>query len=302
MSTRVDTEEIESTRSEKLLAVLMGAFLLVGAVWFYVQVPAWVDAAVPGAGDTVSQRVLDAQARAQEERWAAETERDERRGELDIAREEYKVALQEGRDTTVAKEAYDDAQVAHDRAAAELRDAVAAADEADDAAMEAQERVSAEARSGTQAWVIAIVRLVFVAAWTFIAYQVIARMRRRESRYLALGFAAAAVGAIMALVFAVDYVTDYVDPLDLGPFVLSVLGVAATLVAFRVLQRYLASRLPGRRVRKGECPFCGFPLREAGLEHGPHCAGCGREVVAPCGRCASPRRVGSAHCVACGLS
>ena len=302
MSTRVETEEIESTRSEKLLAVLMGVFLLVGAVWFYVQVPAWVDEAVPRADTTVAQSALDAQTRAQEARWDAETERDERRGELDIAREEYKVALQEGRGETAAKEAYDEAQVAYDRAAADLRDAVAAADEADDTVTKAQEKADAEARSGTHAWVVAIVRLAFVAGWTFVAYQVIARMRRRESRYLALGFAAAAVGAIMALVFAIDYVTDYIDPLDLGPFVLSLLGVAATLVAFRVLQRYLASRLPGRRVRKGECPFCGFPLREAGLEHGPHCAGCGRDVVAPCATCASPRRVGSSYCAACGTA
>ena len=103
-------------------------------------------------------------------------------------------------------------------------------------------------------------------------------------------------------VFAVDYVTDYIDPLDLGPFVLSAIGVAATIVTFRVLQRYLAARLPGRRVRKGECPFCGFPLRESGLQDGPHCAGCGRDVVAPCAACAAPRRVGSSYCGACGAS
>jgi hypothetical protein len=122
---------------------------------------------------------------------------------------------------------------------------------------------------------------------------------------VALAFAAAAVGAIMALVFAVDYVTDYVtdyvDALDLGPFVLSSLGVVATVVAFRVLQRYLAARLPGRRVRKGECPFCGFPLRDAGLQGGPRCAGCGRDVVGACSSCGAPRRVGgSPHCVTCG--
>jgi hypothetical protein len=93
---------------------------------------------------------------------------------------------------------------------------------------------------------------------------------------VALAFAAAAVGAIMALVFAVDYVTDYVtdyvDALDLGPFVLSSLGVVATVVAFRVLQRYLAARLPGRRVRRGSARSAGSPLRVGGS---PHCVTCG---------------------------
>lgn len=300
MSTRVDTEEIEATRSEKLLAVLLGVFMLVGTIWFYVQVPAWVDAVVPGTGDATVQSAMRDQVRAEEERWSAETARDERREELDVAREEYKVALQEGRDTTVAKQAYDAAQTAYDSAQAELREVAQDAEEAQDALQRAQDEYARDSRGGTQAWIVAVVRLLFVAGWTAVAYRAIARMRRRESRYLALGFAGAAVGAIMALVFAVDYVTDYIDPLDLGPFVLSLLGVAATIVAFRVLQRYLAARLPGRRVRKGECPFCGFPLREAGLEHGPHCAGCGRDVVAPCASCDAPRRVGSSHCTSCG--
>ena len=70
-----------------------------------------------------------------------------------------------------------------------------------------------------------------VAAWTIGAYRLMAQLRRRDSRYLTLAFAGAAVGAVMALVFTVDYVTDYIDPLDLGPFVLSALGVAATVVA-----------------------------------------------------------------------
>jgi hypothetical protein len=92
-----------------------------------------------------------------------------------------------------------------------------------------------------------------------------------------------------------DYLTDYVDPLDLGPLVLAFVGIAFTLAAFAALQRYLVRRLPHARVRKGECPFCGYPVRG-----GAHCEGCGREVVSECGGCARPRRVGTLHCGACG--
>jgi hypothetical protein len=92
-----------------------------------------------------------------------------------------------------------------------------------------------------------------------------------------------------------DYITDYVDPLDFGPLVLALAGASLTLAAFAALQRYLARRVPFRRVRKRECPFCGFPV-------GPneHCEGCGRAVVAECASCAAPRRVGTLHCGACG--
>ena len=69
----------------------------------------------------------------------------------------------------------------------------------------------------------------------------------------------------------------------------------APFLAFVALQRYLAGRVPLRRVRKRECPFCGFPVGE-----NEHCEGCGREVVAECATCSQPRRVGTLHCGACG--
>jgi hypothetical protein len=42
MTTRVDIEEIESTKSEKFLAAVLLAFLLIGTIWFYVKVDTWV--------------------------------------------------------------------------------------------------------------------------------------------------------------------------------------------------------------------------------------------------------------------
>ena len=56
-----------------------------------------------------------------------------------------------------------------------------------------------------------------------------------------------------------DYMTDYFDPLDLGPLVLSLVGIVATLIAFVMLQRYLAKRLPSRRVRKSRVPVLRLP-------------------------------------------
>jgi hypothetical protein len=92
-----------------------------------------------------------------------------------------------------------------------------------------------------------------------------------------------------------DYLTDYFDPLDLGPLILALAGGSLTIAAFFALQRYLARRLPTRRVRKTQCPFCGYPRGAAS-----HCEGCGRELVAPCAKCSADRVVGTLHCRACG--
>lgn len=206
MSTRVNAEEIQSTRTERFLAVVLAVFLLIGAVWFYVKLHEWVAPDVHTA--------------------------------------------------------------------------------------------ASEAAVARAAWIAAGLRLGLIVLWLAGSYWLIQVLRRRGSRAQPLGLAAAAVGVLLSLGYATDYITDYIDFLDLGPIVLSVLGVAATLAAFVGLQRYLARRIPGRRVRKGECPFCGYPIRG----DGPHCEGCGREVVAECGVCGQPRRVGSTHCAACGAA
>jgi hypothetical protein len=37
-STRVDAEELESTRGENVLAVVLTVFLLIGALWTYARI------------------------------------------------------------------------------------------------------------------------------------------------------------------------------------------------------------------------------------------------------------------------
>jgi len=138
-------------------------------------------------------------------------------------------------------------------------------------------------------------RLALVLGLLAGALWLMAWQRRRRSRWVLVGYASVGAAGVLALVMGVDYLTDWFDPVDLGPLVLAIVGAAFTLVALGALQRHLARRLPGRRVRRGECPFCGYPGGR-----GEHCEGCGRAVVAPCARCGAQRRVGTEHCAACG--
>ncbi|HEV2787216.1 MAG TPA: hypothetical protein VGV67_12540, partial [Solirubrobacteraceae bacterium] len=93
-------------------------------------------------------------------------------------------------------------------------------------------------------------RLGFLLGWLGASYALLHRLRRRRSRWIVAASAAVAAAALLALVMAGDYLTDYIEVTDLGVLVLSVAGALMTIAAFAVLQRYLARRLPERRVRK----------------------------------------------------
>ncbi len=298
MSTRVDVEEIQTTKSEKLLAVVLTVFLLIGGVWTYQRIDDEVRAAVgvaqPNARDRAAMNRLED---AHRQLAAARREQAAARQNLELRREAYRTALDAGRRAPALEREYQGAQTRYNeaqRGVASARAAVAAAQPAARAASERVAERSAE-REDRRALLTFLLRLAFVAGSLALGYWLLARLRRRGSRYFTIAGAVAAYAAILAFVLAADYITDYVDPLDLGPLVLSLIGIALTLAAFVVLQRYLARRLPLRRVKKRECPFCGYPVRG-----NRRCEGCGREVVASCTTCDSARHVGTLHCGACG--
>lgn len=300
MKTEVDVEELQSTKGEKLLAVVMAAFLLIGAVWAYQKIDDGIRDAMPVRHATASEAAAIRKRDGLRERlFAAQTRSARARQELTLRRERYRTALEAKEPAAGLRAAYlranadyEAAVATRKRVQAELSASAPAAD-----AAEARIERDAGARRDRQELVTFLLRLALIVVLLLASYWWLARLRERNSRYLPLAGAAVGATTVMAFVLAVDYLTDYFDPLDLGVLFLSLLGAATTALAFWALQRYLARRLPGRRVRKGECPFCGFPVRG-----GPHCEGCGRTVVGACPACGEPRRVGAPHCGACGAA
>jgi hypothetical protein len=300
VSTRVDVEEIQTTRSEKLLAIVLTVFLLIAGVWTYQRIDDEVREAVGTElvePSPAEQAAVDRLNRAQEELSAATEQRIAAREDLELSREAYRTALDAGRQAPALERRYQDAQARFGRAQRNVEDARRAVAAARPAAQTAEERLvkEAERREDRRALLTFLLRFALVAASLGFGYWLLARLRRRRSPYFTVAVAVVAYAAILAFVLAADYITDYVDPLDLGPLVLALFGIALTLLAFVALQRYLARRLPLRRVRKRECPFCGYPVRQ-----NRRCEGCGREVVANCAACGADRRVGVLHCGACG--
>jgi hypothetical protein len=300
MSTRVDVEEIQTTTSEKLLALVLTVFLLIGGIWTYERIEDEVREAVAvesvqaSQADRAEQRQLDG---ARMRLNAAAQARAAARANLELRREAYRTALDAGEQAPQLERAYARAQTRFRRAQREMVAAQRAVAAAQPAADRANARVEAkrERREDRSALITFLLRFVLVAASLATGFWLLARLRKRGSRYFIVAVAVVGYATILAFVFAVDYITDYVDPLDLGPLVLSLLGIAATLLAFVALQRYLAKRIPLRRVRKRECPFCGYPVRDA-----THCEGCGRKTMGSCSACGADRRVGVLHCGACG--
>lgn len=303
MSTRLDVEEIQTTKGEKLLAVVLALFLLIGGIWAYVKIDDAVRTSSPPefsyrgtpAEQAALARLGDADRRLARAERAAASARDN----LELRREAYRTALDAGRPAAELGNAYDRAQAKLAKAQRDVAAARRAVAEAQPAAIAAQRDID-KVRQGRQEkreLLAFVFRLAFVLANVAFGYWLLARLRRRRSRYYPVAMAFVGYAAILALFMGADYLTDYFDPLDLGPLVLSLFGIVATLLAMVALQRYLAKRLPSRRVRKSECPFCGYPVR--GNEH---CEGCGREVIAPCAQCNEPRRVGALHCGACGAA
>jgi hypothetical protein len=289
----VDVDEIQTTRGEKVLAVVLGIFILIGLVWAYDKLDRRSYHAVqPTAAEQSAIGLYD---QATQELSIATAERDRALADLELRRERYRTALDAGQPAAALEQEYRLAERALTAAEVRVQAAQARVTATQPAADAARQRVADETAelARLDARLTFFLRLAFALLVLGVSYGLL--MVLRGSRYLTLGLAAVGASAVLTLVFTGDYVEDYVEWRRTGPLALSVAGIALTIAAFWGLQRYLQRRIPLRRVRKRECPFCGYP---AGA--GPCCEGCGREVVARCTQCDESRRVGVAFCASCG--
>lgn len=290
----VDPDEIETTRGERLLAVVLTVFLLIGAGWAYSK----LDRRGPYEPPVVSaadRAAIDRYELAQREQARTGSDVALARQTMEDRREAYRTALDAGEPAGALEADYRAAErafAAAQRAAADAQNELAAAEPAGRAAYERRDRAARD-RDDRDGLVTFLLRLGFCLLLLVGSFAVFLRLR--TTRWFPPAAALLATAALMSLFLAADYLDDYVSWQDLGPLVLSLAGIALTLGAFVALQRYLATRIPLRRVRRAECPYCGYPARG-----NAHCEGCGRDLVASCAACGAPRRVGVAHCGACG--
>ena len=296
-SEKVDIEEIASTKSEKALAVFLAIFLSIGAIWGYTRIDNAVRSVIslPRNESAAHARLaLDSAGRRDE---FARMGIAQAQNNLTFVRERYRTALEAKQPAAQLKHSYEAANAAFLRARANQHQATGALARARAAYARVAGPFSKQVDRANRERTLTTLgfRVLLAASLVGVGYWLLAVLRRRRSRYLPLAFSLIAAGTLVTFVGATDYTNDYVGLRDLGPIVLSLFGIAVTVGAFVVLQRYLARLIPSRRVRKGDCPFCGFPSRGS-----VHCEGCGREVLGECSSCGKERRVGTAFCANCG--
>jgi hypothetical protein len=307
---RVGDGEIETSTAEKVLAVVLAVFIAIGAIWGYFKLDevaksdpvAYVPAQKLIGAESLSaiqehRQAIRAVERARRDRRAATRS-------LELRREAYRTVLDANEPSAELRAEYESAQAGLASVSRELAGDVRVAAQTRPGAAQAQHRLSELRQSAAEQEdkdrahhdrIVFLLRLVLLILMLATAYWLLIRLRSRNSRYLPAALAWIGATAILAVVMAVDYADNYFEFGEVGPLAISIAGIAVTLVAFVALQRFLAKRVPARRVRRGECPFCGFPHRDQ-----PYCEGCGRAVIASCSSCHEDRRVGTPRCGNCG--
>jgi hypothetical protein len=308
---RAGDGEIETSTAEKVLALVLAVFIAIGAVWAYVKLD---EVAKPDSTSfhVPSRELIDPEAvstieKHEEAVHSIEVARSHRRAatrNLELSREAYRTALDADEPSARLRMEYESVQARLASASSELAAAVRVAAQTRPEAEEARKRLTELRRDEAERAdedrvrhdrIVFFLRLGLLALMLAGSYRLLIRLRARNSRYLPAALAWIGATAVLAIVMAADYTDSYIEFDEVGPLAISIVGIVLTLAAFVALQRFLAKRVPARRVRRGECPFCGFPLRD-----NPHCEGCGRAVIGSCSSCQKDRRVGTSRCGCCG--
>jgi hypothetical protein len=307
---RANDGEIETSTAEKVLAVVLAVFIAIGAFWTYDKLDEVAQPETslhrPNAAllDRGEMAAIDRHREAEGAVGEARREHRAATRQLEIRREAYRTALDAGEPSAELQAEYEAARARFASTSRELKTANAveartepAAAEAEAQAIERREDIGAERddEETKHDRIVFLLRLALLILMLALSYRLLIRLRSRNSRYLPAALALIGSTAVLAIGMAGDYTGSFIEFDEMGPLAISIAGIALTLLAFVALQRFLAKRVPARRVRRGECPFCGFPLRGT-----RHCEGCGRAAIASCSNCHKDRRVGTPRCGYCG--
>ncbi|RJQ06306.1 MAG: zinc ribbon domain-containing protein [Bacillota bacterium] len=310
-----ETEEIESSRVERLLAVGLVAFLLVGGFWVLdrlgsiPQRPDYAAIAEAQGLTRVEPAFREAEAdylRAQAAVAQAGEAMERARSDYEYRREELRVAIELGVESPALTQAYESARAVFEAAKVshELAEATLASLEGRLAGPrtfyeEASRRVGEAYKRAEDRYQLSLFALRFAYALPLFAASVwvwFHLRRRRRPHIIATAFMGFA--GIQALALVGQY--GWYLLRDIGPIALSVTGSAVCVAGLVALRRWAAAaRRPAlSRLRRSACPSCGFPLSLGGT----HCAGCGRVLMQTCPGCGGENVAESPHCGHCGLA
>ncbi len=310
----VESEVVESTRAEKVLAVGLVLFLLIGGWWVMERL-----GSIPTRPDYASfQATFDIErqrwelSRADQSLEAArqilsEKERAlaEARADYEFRREEYRVALEEGRADAALQAAYVAARERLEQADREHQVAERVFEEQQREVEELRREMEVAAAEANRAYERALneyevrvfaLRMGYALPTYVLLVALWLRMRARHNKYLLLFTALMAFGFIQ-LVFLLGSFTLRVLR-DLAQIIISVVGGGVTAGAFILVRRHLLDfeRLARLRRRRSQCVYCGFPLGTGST----FCPDCGERARVDCPSCGGDIPLFSSYCPHCG--
>jgi hypothetical protein len=310
-----EMEQLETSRAERILAVGMVVFMLIGGAWVLNRISSLVPypdrTALEVGHGLVSLRdsVQVSQARFSEAQriYADRAERATKaQAVYEFRREEYRVSMEQGAAADSTRAAYEASRTEYEAAVRE-RDIAA---RVKDAAAEDLSRVEGECREKEGLVAAAferalrlretklfLLRAAYVIPALLLCFALWHRMRRAGSRYLIVGTALLAFSIIQVTIVAAQYSWHFLR--GLGQLALSVVGTAACAFGLVAIRRLILSsaRLARSRFRRGQCPNCGFPRAS-----GAYCMSCGTKLTEQCPNCAAQRPVNAPYCPSCGSS
>jgi len=307
-----ESSGLELSRAERILALGMVVFLLVGGAWVFNRIQR-----LPARPDYHAIQERHISQAVQREYWqahntlSAATSATERlRMELGTAtteyefrREEFRVMNERGILDAAREKAYLAALATFERLRIEIGLAVAVEESARERLrpLEAQwkalhEKIGAEHERALLNFELQLfgLRMLYAVPVFFLALFLFLRLRGKNSHYLV--FATALIGAAMLqLIYLVSLYSWHLLR-DIAQIAIAIVGTALCMLGIVMIRRYWLDpeRVVRTRVRKGLCFTCG-----AMAEDNIFCPACGEELQKRCLGCGVNRPVKAEYCPHC---
>jgi RNA polymerase subunit RPABC4/transcription elongation factor Spt4 len=314
MLTFEEHEMGELTRAEKVLALGLVLFLLLGGLWALRQLQELVARPDYGAiaarlGLEELRRELQLQEQElglRDRQWRdLDLEATRLRVEYEFRREEYRTALDAGRLDPELQAAYERARGEFERAQERAQAAAAFLQRTRDPVEAARARVwqlesqvheEYARQHRTYELKVFLLRLLYVGPVLALAVWGWHQLRSKSSQLLIIATAFMGFAVLQAVIMVTSYAWGLFR--HVAQLVVSIGGSAVTIAGIVALRRYVfnPARVQRARARRGLCPRCGFSVHRDLC----YCPDCGEQVSEVCSSCGKLRPVGLRVCPVCG--
>ncbi len=311
-SSNEENSGIEFSRVERILALGMVLFLLVGGAWVFNRIQR-----LPARPDYhaierrhISAELQSAYWQAQNTLNAAQVAAGRVREELSVAateyefrREEFRVMNERGILDPVREQAYKEALTTFERLRGEIGVAMAVEESARTRLQPLAEQWKAlQAKIGEEQhranvafeWQLFVFRMLYAVPVLALALLLFQLLRRRGSTYLIFATALIAAATLQLLYLVSLYSWHFLR--DVAQVAIAILGTVMCMAGIVMIRRYWfhPERVLRTRVRRGQCFSCGAPA-----ENNVYCPACGEELQKRCLGCGQNRPVKAAFCPHC---